>query len=261
MELGNLVFGHSRGEYEIPREDAFEDPLFELLSLIGDDSGIYGCYFENSVFEVRPYWWGDDCTCGKEEPKHEPSCDSVVKRDEWMRARMEHASGPPNEDGLSLVDFSKFPEFDTANPFPECTCGGYLRWKAKNDEESAFVGDHAGDCYQTRLRQERDAAGVGRVFGDDQHIYEKLTAEFGLSMLGCAIHCTCGHTERCLEWEMKNPHAPDCAPHLPNFRHFESGLEVRWYKYALRDSYSNIEVTADQWAEIMRQCKESLTPA
>lgn len=46
MELGNLVFGNSRGEFEIDREtypDCIKDGVFE-----------------NDVFIVRPYYYGMD---------------------------------------------------------------------------------------------------------------------------------------------------------------------------------------------------------
>ena len=66
MELGNLMFGHSRGMYQVvPREeyqDAFVDFLF---SNGGDGYGYFdkadksGC-FENDTFIVRPYYWGED---------------------------------------------------------------------------------------------------------------------------------------------------------------------------------------------------------
>ena len=62
MELGNLVFGHSRGEYPVPRTDFYYDQLFRLFEAIDpkyDHS--YGLEFENKVFSTFPYYWGD-CT-------------------------------------------------------------------------------------------------------------------------------------------------------------------------------------------------------
>lgn len=63
MELGNLIFGHSRGEYQIPRTDAFESPMFDLMDTIQKDCSPYGTDFENDVFTMSRYWWGD-CSCG-----------------------------------------------------------------------------------------------------------------------------------------------------------------------------------------------------
>lgn len=69
MELGNLLFGHSRGSFEVDRDlqDSFE--WHQLISL--SDSDFYGHTsnkikendvggYENEVFAIRPYWWGDD---------------------------------------------------------------------------------------------------------------------------------------------------------------------------------------------------------
>lgn len=62
MEIGNMVFGHSRGEYQVSR--VYQDRFCILLYDLGYDS--YGV--ENRSFKgnrtnrivVRPYWWGDE---------------------------------------------------------------------------------------------------------------------------------------------------------------------------------------------------------
>lgn len=61
MELGNLVFGNSRGEFKINR--SFYDEIFRPLftSTYLDQFG--DAQFENSTFVVNPYYWGE-CTCG-----------------------------------------------------------------------------------------------------------------------------------------------------------------------------------------------------
>ena len=74
MELGNLMFGNSRGNYEIDREK-YQDIFLEWLDAHGFDG--YGLAadaqmaerftsegedtrFENDVFVIRPYYWGED---------------------------------------------------------------------------------------------------------------------------------------------------------------------------------------------------------
>ena len=66
MELGNAIFGNSRGEYEVPRKE-FEDILIPFMEEIGVGTrGYDGDYdetnatFNNEVFTIRPYYWGDD---------------------------------------------------------------------------------------------------------------------------------------------------------------------------------------------------------
>lgn len=45
---------------------------------------------------------------------------------------------------------------------------------------------------------------------------------------------------------------------LPNFHYFPTDLSIRWYKYALRDSYSNREFTKGEFIKILRDCEESM---
>lgn len=67
MELGNLIFGNSRGNFEIPREEAWENPMFDLQEKILEGCSPYGTPFENDVFTMRLYDWDAQCTCGYEE--------------------------------------------------------------------------------------------------------------------------------------------------------------------------------------------------
>lgn len=72
IELGNLMFGHSRGSYAINREK-FQPVFYNWLEKNGFDS--YGHYekdgekhynkadnstYKNDTFIIRPYYWGDD---------------------------------------------------------------------------------------------------------------------------------------------------------------------------------------------------------
>lgn len=65
IELGNLLFGNSRGQYHIDR-DKWEEPFYEFLTACGFDGYGYqekdpsADHFENDVFILRPYYWGDD---------------------------------------------------------------------------------------------------------------------------------------------------------------------------------------------------------
>lgn len=85
-ELGNLVYGNSRGEYRFPdRSIVQRDQWQDLLEYAGCDE--YGhCYvdeytnenggFTNDILEINPYYWGD-CTCdetGEFVAEHDPSC-------------------------------------------------------------------------------------------------------------------------------------------------------------------------------------------
>lgn len=74
IEIGNLLWGHSREQYSVPRkyQEYFGDMLEELgfdrygLPLFTEDRT-----FQNDVFAVRPYWWGDDDSPEAELPNFE----------------------------------------------------------------------------------------------------------------------------------------------------------------------------------------------
>lgn len=89
MELGNMLFGNSRGECPINRDlqDEFQErvlyPLgFDSYGNPEDElpagwSRLESWGYTNGVFTLRPYWWGD-CQCGWDElvfeEGHAPDC-------------------------------------------------------------------------------------------------------------------------------------------------------------------------------------------
>lgn len=60
MELGNAVFGHSRGTVEIPRYEGYEEHLLRLFKACEKSGDGYGVEFVSDTFEIHRYWWGDD---------------------------------------------------------------------------------------------------------------------------------------------------------------------------------------------------------
>ena len=70
MEFGNMMFGNSRGNYHIPRDEGYEEQLERLFDAYGGPDWHrewgYSPPFENDTFEVFSYWWGD-CECGFDE--------------------------------------------------------------------------------------------------------------------------------------------------------------------------------------------------
>lgn len=130
-ELGNMLFGNSRGEYLIKRGVGFEDELFRLFEAYApkrDNSWReYGEEFDNEIFSVMPYYWGD---------------------------------------------------------------------------------------------------------------------------------CECGYDEK--EYNSENSHSKDCRIARPNFLYKPTGFEIQWYKYPLRDSYSNKKITLKQFKIIIEDCIRSI---
>jgi hypothetical protein len=72
MELGNSLFGHSRGKYPLSRGKGFEEVLDRIFEVCAPNNRMYGETFENEVFAIFPYYWGD-CTC-RNEKNHKADC-------------------------------------------------------------------------------------------------------------------------------------------------------------------------------------------
>ncbi len=72
MELGNMLFGTSRGEFSVNRErfEAAFQPLFNIFEekfpKMHHNLSIYP-FYDNHIFIVRPYDWGAECDCGYDE--------------------------------------------------------------------------------------------------------------------------------------------------------------------------------------------------
>lgn len=82
MELGNALFGNSRGQARLPREADWQQPFLELLTQCGLDRHCFGQDgargFENDVFRIEPYFW-DDCECpGTDDDIHLENCPERV---------------------------------------------------------------------------------------------------------------------------------------------------------------------------------------
>ena len=45
---------------------------------------------------------------------------------------------------------------------------------------------------------------------------------------------------------------------LPNFEHKPTGLKIAWYKYPMRDAYSNQNVDIDEFKRILDDCASSM---
>jgi len=88
MELGNIVFGNSRGEYPVEREVGFESELERLFHKIDPDF-FRDVEYENDVFSIFPYYWGE-CTCGFDYHEFKEEHRDHCYQTEYKREQLKH---------------------------------------------------------------------------------------------------------------------------------------------------------------------------
>ena len=91
----------------------------------------------------------------------------------------------------------------------------------------------------------------------EDKIYKKLCKKYNLSRAGCAVHCTCGLDASFEEWVKDKEHKSDCRLIQPNFLYKPTGFSIMMYKYFLRDSYMNQNISLDEFREILKDCVRS----
>lgn len=250
MELGNMVFGNSRGEWSIPRTDAYHDVWERFCERLGVSSRGYvegagatetGGY-EDDTYVINPYDWDAECTCGMEdameawhaEHKHSEACYQTAYRAEieaWeiesgYRAADEAARGKGGDflSGFNTTVKQDGP-FTTMISVPRHD-EAMERWRAMYDKRQK-----ADEAIRKRLCKER-----------------KLPFPNG-----SAVHCDCGKDEAASKfWDERGGHKEDCRFTRPNFLHKPTGFRINWYKYPFRDSYASRKFTPREFAAMLQ---------
>lgn len=227
MELGN-----SRGAVHVPRGAKYEEELTRLFYAIDPHHDGYGLEFENEVFSLFPYYWGD-CTCGYEETewawceanKHSPDCyqSEVDRRVKAFAAEIGYSD--------------EFPAMNST--VEEVEPGVVLIESSPRQSPNRELGRQVRE-YEDSTRKE-------------------LCEKYGLTYPNrCAVHCTCDYETRWAEFAASNGHAETCPIVRPNFHYRPTDLRLEWYKYPLRDSYFNRECGLAEFRSIITKCIESL---
>ena len=239
MELGNMVWGNSRGEFEVPRKSAWTGPLVELMMQAGCD--IYGIPgFENDVFIIRSYYWGD-CECGyeevvdkwDEENEHKLECYQIDYK-ALKQVEMELRNEVHKRRAVHT-------ELEVEEPAPGAIIMG---WES--------VGDEWTDEDRAELKGISEWERIER---------KALCKKHGIPWndgYGSAVHCTCDYQARWDKFSKHNDHAADCPIVLPTLHYLPADFKLDWYKYPLRDSYMNQDVSIEQFLEIIATCQRSL---
>ena len=81
-------------------------------------------------------------------------------------------------------------------------------------------------------------------------------------MQGCAVHCTCDYEQRYTKFitdkGYEDGHKETCLLVKSNFLYKPTGFSIDWYKYPLRDSYTNQRITLEGFKIIIDKCIESI---
>ena len=243
FELGNLIFGISRGIYNFPDRDLVDSKEWKTLmnllqvedyhcsmgdyyfdyedncnkqrsnGLVPNNYGGYTCKNKEGqvVFEIFPYWWGD-CTCGAEEynaQMEEDLMNSIFSKEE--RAVFEDIEDWCDDD-CPACDWKP----ENTRKTPEeldlmCTCGTRNKNKELNEKKKA-IEEKVKQFYQE---------------------YEEKSK---------------GHEDDCLLLKHNFVFMPKT----------ENEVWIDWYKYPFRDSHTNIELTEEMFKKIILICIEYL---
>jgi hypothetical protein len=161
MELGNIIFGNSRGNYCLPDRDLVNCKEWNNLTDIVCGEGDYHGFakdglpsgdsggFYNEVFAINPYYWGD-CTCGfddeefdwSENHKHKSDCYQSWVKNELKNRGLEHAS-ISDEQLVYKYACKKFGfDFNSGGYGCHCTCGlddEYEKWRENHDHKEGCL--------------------------------------------------------------------------------------------------------------------------
>lgn len=153
--------------------------------------------------------------------------------------------------------------FETFGYWGHCECSCTYEARERDWEDD---NPHSGGCYQALIR----SLGFGYSWDTgrdalEQDVLNREACQQACDALGIDpeeaglyVHCTCGRQEEYVKWRQAAVHDPECSLREYGFRHFESGLEVGWYKRVGRSTESNKSMKTLDWFKIVVECLESV---
>ena len=227
IELGNLMFGNSRGPIRFERKNVELVEWQKLLETIGLDecycyfntpesvlkqtsTGGYACKDDENkiIFEISPYYWGE-CTCGAEEEND--TMRQQLERDVFTKKEIEtlYTFPPFCEDDCPASDIDDEEEIikNKESILSICTCGN--KKKAIKYYEDMDKMGHKLEIFNKRLKENHINHGTDCLLIKHNFIY---------------------HPEQ------------------------EDEFWIDWYKYPFRDSFCNRKITMEEFKDILRDC-------
>jgi hypothetical protein len=218
------------------------DPESVAHGCLGGEHG-YGAHWDNAVFTMRPFYWGD-CDCGADE-----------RSDKW------HAAHPHAPDCFREELQRRFAVFDEESGWNAMEA----EFRADDNMEERVEQTEFGTAYIRERTKKGEAVHKRWCAAHDKNTkgHTKLTRELyverGIEPSPYQWLCTCGVDKLASAYFATQGHYPTCALELPNFLHKRTGLTVRWYKYIGRDMKAEgAPDDLEAMNEIFRECIESL---
>ena len=243
-EIGNLLFGNARGEYNFPDRDLVDSAEWKELTYIIDSithqrhsyrnlqhyrNNLIRCTDSDTgeiIFEYFPYWWGD-CTCGADRYNHsveEKLLKEIFTEDEAKAYR-------------------HMEEFCTDESCPSHDIFNNLSF----DEQLDVMEGKAKDTYNLLVSNCKCGAWVKNFLADNLKNTDK-------------------YKEHLVKFQERYrleaiEHDRICSIMRHNFLYrpgtrLELGID--WYKYPFRDSHTTREITSEEFLQILRDCLNNI---
>jgi hypothetical protein len=158
-EIGQLMIDTSFQNYSVEELEYVKGKLYKISERLHEldkesalSAGVgYGIDFENNVFEMHPYYWGE-CECNydaaeekwSKENEHHPQCYQILLESRFKAANPEGSLLVPideTEKQLCSEMGLSYPEGSAVH----CTCDFRDRWNAFLEEN-----DHDASCRITK---------------------------------------------------------------------------------------------------------------
>lgn len=113
--------------------------------------------------------------------------------------------------------------------------------------------------FQDPLFELFKAAGLDNCYGiptAETDFYGFMNNTFVIRPYDWESYCDCGFEHR--NFRTSRGHEETCREVLPNFLYKPIGFKIIWYKYPLRDSYMNINLSEIEFRAICRECIGSI---
>jgi hypothetical protein len=293
MELGNIMFGNSRGLFEVDRslQNLFCDFLdnskvfctrgycnIDDYKLTRTNQDIANFFKDIDSLDNNCYCLNDNCKSHEEVKKRNMSLD------EHGLAKLHHANIPPLNNCANeiLTDEEMKNRYIQMYGFipdhiEKIVCKNDNFFEVSNQILFDVVDDEikcktCGLKYSiAELQQDAinkhliEIVGIQKEYDKVKHLEPFFKNENGVDFFENDIfmlrgyvydeECNCGVDD--LD-NSDDCHKESCALIKPHFYYKPTDLKIMWYKYPFRDSYSNRMFDVKEFKDILKDCMKSL---